>query len=63
MKQERDILDEDFMVDVVNNGIVVWVKKDPNNDTRVTAKYCYKDKDFLFFRDGGTFWMKEVWKE
>lgn len=60
MAQERDILDTDKILEVLDEGRTIWKKTDPNNSYRVTFKLLHKNRVYLFYRDGSTHWMKEL---
>lgn len=63
MRQERDILDDDYIFEVMNNGHTIWENFDPNDETRVTMKFVYKNRYFILYKDGPEYWMKELLNE
>jgi hypothetical protein len=60
MDGEKEIFDDDFIVEVLENGVTVWTKTDPHKDTRYRIKLLYSNRNFIFYRDAPDYRMAEI---
>lgn len=60
MVEEKDILDNDLILEVLENGVTVWQKVNPDKDDQYTIKLLYDGKNYKFYKDGPMFFMKEL---